>query len=848
MKKTSRDSSRRRKPLMVVCSKGVRQRFLRGMVTHDLVQRGLSFDDGYAAARTIRDRLAEREEVTTTEIRDLIQEHLESTFGTELPEYLRMPVRPRPERHVLKDGQEQPFSRGLLARSVYAAGLDLDRAYRLVAELEQELRSESITISTSHEIARRVAEILERMEGAEVAQRYWLMRRIHRLPRPLVIYVGGASGTGKSTLSLELAPLLRIYRISSTDTIRQMMRMVFSPTILPALHSSSFEAAPPFGQEAMLEDRPSPHDPDFAQRLTATFEEQATRVGVGVRAVVERSIAENTSILVEGVHIYPPLMPFSDLEGAAYQVSMMLATPDLEAHRARFLSRARHGGRRAERYVEKFDAIRTIHDFLLQQAEAYDIPLLDTSFEEPPVTRTLRLVTGMLQKRLPALAHGKWSEPASITPTLLLVIDGLADRPVRALGGRTPLQAAETPTLDRLAREGQCGLADPVAPGVVPDTASGSLALFGQSPLALKRGPVEALGAGIELSPGDIALRGNFATLDGNNQVIDRRAGRIRERTDKLARALDRLPLPGSLAGEVEVRVKAATEHRLAIVLRGEGLSPAIQGSDPGDGAAPGPPLAPRPVDPHDERAVETARILALFEQKARKVLAKHPVNRARKAADLPPANIVLTRGAGRIHRLIPLEEAGIPLHLTCISGDRTVLGLAALLGAVTVNHDSMTANLDTDLGAKFDAALEALKRSDLVIVHVKGADIAAHDQRPDLKVDFLEKVDRALEEFLGRYSGVPPEGGQRNVPPEGGRRNVPPEGGQRNNLRVAVAADHATLSESGQHAADPLPVLVWGSGLEADAVESFDETSVAAGELQQFPLQMMLERLFDLS
>ena len=825
MKKSDRDSPRRRRSLMVVCSKGVRQRFLRGMITHDLVQRGLSFDDGYAAAHAIRDRLSEHDEVTTAEIRDLIQEHLEATFGSELPPHLQKPVKPVPERFVLKDGQKQPFSRGLLARSIYAAGLDLDRAYRLVAELEQELRESGVTISTSRDIARRVAELLERFEGAGTAQRYWLVRRIHRLPRPLVIYAGGASGTGKSTLALELAPLLRIYRIISTDTIRQMMRMVFSPTILPALHSSSFELAPPYGQEPFPEDRPaSPQDPEFIQRLTATFEEQATRVSVGVRAVVERTIAENVSLLIEGVHLYPPLVPFPDLEGAVYQVPMVLATPDIENHRARFLARAHLGGRRAERYVENFDAIRTVHDLVLQQAETHDVPLLDTSFEEPAM-RTLRLVSGMLQKRLPALAQPGWSGPASIPPTLLVVIDGLADRPVRALGGRTPLAAAETPNLDRLAREGQCGLADPVAPGVVPDTAAGSLALFGQSPLALKRGPVEALGAGVELSPGDIALRGNFATLDGNNQVVDRRAGRIRDRTGKLAKAIDRLPLSSDLAGDVEVRVKAATEHRLAIVLRGDGLSSAIQGSDPGDGAAAGPPLAPSPIDPNDVRAVETARILALFEQKARKVLAKHPINRDRKAEGLPPANIVLTRGAGRIHQLIPLEESGIPLRLTCVSGDRTVLGLAALLGADTISRDNMTANLDTDLGAKFDAAEKALKRSDLVVLHVKGADIAAHDQRPDLKATFLEQVDAALGEFLEGLSGS-----------------------KRKKLRVAVAADHATLSESGQHAADPLPVLIWGQGIEADEVEIFDETSAAAGKLQQFPLQMLLERLFELS
>ena len=131
-----------------------------------------------------------------------------------------------------------------------------------------------------------------------------------------------------------------------------------------------------------------------------------------------------------------------------------------------------------------------------------------------------------------------------------------------------------------------------------------------------------------------------------------------------------------------------------------------------------------------------------------------------------------------------------------------------------------MTANLDTDLGAKFSAAARALERHDLVVLHIKGADIAAHDQRPDLKAAFIEKVDRALGEML--------EGVDRP-------------------LRVAVASDHATLSESGQHAADPLPVLLWGEGIEPDQVTTYDEQSASAGGLQRFPLQLLLGRLFEL-
>jgi 2,3-bisphosphoglycerate-independent phosphoglycerate mutase len=279
--------------------------------------------------------------------------------------------------------------------------------------------------------------------------------------------------------------------------------------------------------------------------------------------------------------------------------------------------------------------------------------------------------------------------------------------------------------------------------------------------------------------------------------------------------------LPEGHNHDVEIRVRPATEHRLAIVLRGEGLSSAIRGSDPGDGAAPGPPLIPRPLDPKDERATFTANVLSLFEQEARKVLRKHKVNKRRVEAGLPPANAVLTRGAGTVHRLVPLEESGLPLRVACVGGDRTVLGVADWLGADIVSHKGMTANLDTDLEGKLEAARKALRSHDLVVVHVKGADIAAHDQRPDLKVKFLERLDAALGRFLKRHDQP---------------------------LRIAVASDHATLSESGQHAADPLPTLIWGEGIEADEVTEFHETSTGAGSLQRFPLQLLLGRLFDLS
>jgi 2,3-bisphosphoglycerate-independent phosphoglycerate mutase len=805
----------RRKPktLWVIDERG-RRRFLRGMITHELVSHGFAFDDAFAIASAVRERLADRQEVGTAEIEGLTRELLVRRLGPAALEKLAgpPPAPPIGELTVVYHGLRLPFSRGLLARSLMAAGLDLDLAYRRVIELEVELRRTGARAFSSDEVARRVGELLERQEPAEISQRYRLLRRIRKLPKPIVVYLGGASGTGKSTLALELAPLLRIYRVNATDTMRQVMRSLFPPQILPSIHRSTFEPKAGF-----FGDEPDAERGDPNQEIIGAFSEQAERVSVAVRAVVERAIAENMSIVVEGVHLLPPIVPFADLEDKAFQIPLMLATPDVDIHRSRFISR-RGTNRRGERYLENFQAIRWIQDFLLEQAEAEDVPLLDTSFGD--VTgRALRRITAHLRQLLPPQGHRGLLE--QVVPALVVFIDGLADRPVKALGGRTPLQAAATPTLDRLAAEGQIGQVDAIEPEIVADTAAGSLALFGQPPRLLARGPIEAIGAGLELRPSDVALRANFATLDAKGRILDRRAGRLREESPRLAAMLDGMLIDDG-EGQVEVRVAAGTEHRLAVVLRGEGLSAAILGSDPEADAAIGrPPQLPRPLDPGQPEAARTARLLAIFEERARQLLAAHPANLARRRAGLPPANAILTRGAGRLQRLVPLEVEGVPLAMTCIAGDRTVLGIAALLGARALIEEGMTGNLDTDLEAKFRAAATALATSDLVVVHIKGADIASHDLQPKAKVELIERLDAALGRLLESFSG---------------------------RLRVAVTCDHATLSETGQHAADPLPLLLWGEGFPPDGVKHFDEKSAAHGSLGRQPLQTVLSRLFPLS
>ena len=402
-------------------------------------------------------------------------------------------------------------------------------------------------------------------------------------------------------------------------------------------------------------------------------------------------------------------------------------------------------------------------------------------------------------------------------PRLLLIIDGMGDRPINELGGKTPLQAANLPVLDQLAKEGQCGIADPVKPGIVATTVLGTLAILGYDPLnnCVARGVVEALGCGMEIKPGDVAFRGNWATLDEKGKIIDRRAGRIREGTKELSTSLC-----GVKIGDVCVNVGAGTEHRVAVVIRGAGLKDCISGSDPGDRFSSG--IKPRhaaPLKKNDKKSLRTAKYLHLFELAARKILAFHPVNLERKSERLLPANSILTREPGQIHAFPILKRpSGLGLSGICVTGDDTILGIAKVTGMDVCKTPEMTANLDTDLNKKFEITAKLLKKYGVVVLHIKGCDIAAHNRDAEKKKDFLEKIDAELGRFLGKWPGK---------------------------LRLCVTADHTTWSEEGVHTDDPVPVLLHGRGIRADSIKEFNEIQALKGQLGRFRMYKLWEKFF---
>ncbi len=379
---------------------------------------------------------------------------------------------------------------------------------------------------------------------------------------------------------------------------------------------------------------------------------------------------------------------------------------------------------------------------------------------------------------------------------LLVIFDGLGDRPLTELGHKTPLEATPKPNLDWFASNGVNGLVDPIAPGVAAGSDTSHLALFGYDPQKVYtgRGPFEAAGVGIELKPGDVAFRGNFASVDEDMNLTDRRAGRIRAGAEELAKALDGIKL-----GRTKTMVRAGTEHRIAVVLRGRGLSPKVTDTDPHEVGS-----TILESEALESSAKATAKAVNAFTKRSYKILKDHPVNRARVARGEPPANIVVLRGAGVYPELTPITER---LRMTAagIAGVSLIRGIFRTVGMDVIDVTGATGGLDTNMIAKADAALECLQTYDFVVLHVKAPDLCGHDGKASEKIRVIERMDAMMGQLKAALPG---------------------------DVVVAITADHSTPVALREHSGDPVPLTIFGEGVRVDDVLNFDERSVARGAL----------------
>ena len=362
---------------------------------------------------------------------------------------------------------------------------------------------------------------------------------------------------------------------------------------------------------------------------------------------------------------------------------------------------------------------------------------------------------------------------------ILLIIDGLGGLPDPATG-KSELETAAIPNLDRLASRGITGMVDPIGPGITPGSAPGHLALFGYDPLEfdIGRGVLETIGIDVQLKLGDIAARGNFCTIDEDGLVTDRRAGRIpTEQCRELCRILSDISLSG-----VQVAIYPVREYRFVIVFHGDSLSPEVTESDPQQtGTA---PLMINPIDRADTGAVRMADIVNRFISEARERLTDHN-----------PANMVLLRGFSRqpliptmpeVYKIKPLAVAVYPMYR----------GLARLVGMDI-------AEAGTTLEDEFETVRKNYQNHDFFFVHVKWTDSAGEDGDFSRKVKMLEEIDTALPVITELNPDV-----------------------------MVVTGDHSTPSVLHGHSWHTVPVVVASAYCRPDPVAEFSEKAFLGGGL----------------
>jgi len=260
-----------------------------------------------------------------------------------------------------------PFSKGLLAQSFTATGLPPSKAWAIAQAIEEELREHQETRISSERVRSIAVEHLERSAGEKYSTRYRKLRDVSRKDCPLIVLIGGTTGVGKSTIATEVAHRLGINRISSTDSIREVMRGIFTKDLMPAIHESAFNAWRGLRVPA----------PQGANPVIVGFREQTAVVSTGINALIKRAVLEGMSMVVEGIHLVPGYLDPRKF-GAARVVQLVIGVDDEESHLSHFYIREAQtdGNRPHTRYRDNFASIRTLGGYIEDLAQEHGIPVI----------------------------------------------------------------------------------------------------------------------------------------------------------------------------------------------------------------------------------------------------------------------------------------------------------------------------------------------------------------------------------------------------------------------------------------------------------------------------------------
>jgi 2,3-bisphosphoglycerate-independent phosphoglycerate mutase len=407
---------------------------------------------------------------------------------------------------------------------------------------------------------------------------------------------------------------------------------------------------------------------------------------------------------------------------------------------------------------------------------------------------------------------------------IYIIIDGLGDLPIEELEGKTTLEAAETPHMDSLARIGKTGLMYTIGKGIAPESDAAVVSILGYDPFEhhVSRGVLEAIGAGINMKNGDLALRCNFATLAPDKFITDRRAGRdlTAEEGNELAKAInEQVRLESHPA---TLQLKNTMSYRGALVIRSEEieLSGNIGNTDPAykriDSIGVADPEAMMvlkksiPMD-NTEKAKIAAKLVNEFTKKSITVLDQHKVNKERLKEGKLKANVILSRDAGHLVPKFPLLSQLYCLNFVCLADMNVERGISKLAGMSLVDLPLPSKDLEKDCKLRVNKLLEVLPYYDCFYIHIKGPDEPGHDGDYNLKSKLIATVDKY---FVG---------------------NMLQHIDLMHHL-VCITADHATPCGLKAHSDEPVPLLIAGNKLQGDKVKGFSEKECKDGELGVLP------------
>jgi len=386
-------------PLEIIRQDKSKHPFMRGMLAHKLIQRGLSFDQAYQISKDARSFFQEQAEVSSDSLMQAVDELIVERYGKELLRGLNLELFPTGKQIcVYRRNATAPFSKGLLTQSITSSGLKPEEAFQIAFDLEAKLMKKNILRISKKKLFDEVFATIKKKHDPHIADLYKLASRLDELDRPVIIYLGGASGTGKSVMSTFLAGRLGINKITGTDTIREIMRLVFKRDLLPSLHNSSSKAGTGMPKNLGKNDR-----------LISGFCLQAQQVSVGVKAVVDRAIKERTSMIIEGIHLLPN-MEQAIKEGCkrAYHIPITLSLMNEKHHKDRFLERGKGNElRNKEAYLSSFENIRAIHEFFNSESEDKEIEVVDNEDFDETTNTLMQLIINILQEQVKSTKSSK---------------------------------------------------------------------------------------------------------------------------------------------------------------------------------------------------------------------------------------------------------------------------------------------------------------------------------------------------------------------------------------------------------------------------------------------------------